>query len=1460
MNNLLGKYLRFMKPAWIGRCALFLLCLANGAGAQSVGLFSVDSIDDLPASLHRDELSQELLHESWFSDGPLAGDALAGGAHVLEGPFSKREPAEEAADELPGIETPPMVTRSRTVGIDFEQLTAARNAVSQQHAANLNLNLFADAEFQAIFERTAPTESGYSLSGRLKDMPLSTVTLVVNGDVVAGWIHTRNAVYAVRTTIDGYVIRQMDMSNFPGCGLDELPDRTTFRKPSLHSKAASERKTDGPRDNGSVVDVLVVYPRFVRKIQGGHPFMRALIDLDFALANEAYRVSGVTQLSINLVAAIEVDYSGPAGALAAERYELVDALDKIIAPNDGFMDEVHGLRDAYAADLVSMHFGDPFDYYGQNAPIRVLGIAEWLSNTGISPVTGLEPTFSTSITGWTFAHELGHNMGLLHERAISDPDNDKRLFPYVHGYVLKNELDAFPLGWSTIMAYGNSGDVPIVRFSNPNQNYPDENGNPLGVPGNVETGTGDGSADAAQALWEGGPADAARALSQTRHTVANHRASAKRCAYSLSQSSATLPADGDQELRIRVEASSPDCAWTARTHDDFLRITSEANGTGDGEVRYRLPANEGWGREVDIWVAGELHTAYQRGARPLTAVCQRAPAARNAISAAVQKTCAAIAPRDLLSVTRLSLDALSPGDLDGLSNLSWLQVRSATPLHLEPNAFDGLPLEILNLNGSRLMALPTGIFDKLSGLRVLNLSGNQLTDLPPDIFDQLTNLASLDLSENRLIELPLGVFERVSNLRSLNLRGNRLADADLMSGVLAGLSSLNELFLNRNQLTRLSPEMFDGLNSLGTLDAGENRLISVQQGAFRGLTNLRRLRLSGNLLSAFHPDAFQTLAQLTYLGLSNNPLRSLESGMFDGLGSLEELYLQGTLLEILPENLFSNALVNLYRLDLRNNRLATIPSSAFLRLSRLEDLLLGQNFLTEIDQNWFTDLGSVGVLDLSGNGLSTLDMGVFSDLIYLTILDLRGNDFRSLQPGIFSGYPMAILHLGDNQLTTLESGAFDGLSELSRLYLQNNRLKMLEPNAFNGLSNVSRLDLSGNPLQTIKQDAFDGLPKLRYLWFSDIPLENLQPGAFGKFSNLEYLFLDNTSLTELEPSVFEGMSKLVRLYLRNNELKSLVPGTFGGLPRLGGLYLEKNQLETLAPGTFDELPELTFLDLRENRLQALAPGALRNLEKLEILLMNKNRLNALPADMFQGKPFLRKIDLLDNPGAPFTLRPELVPLPAMDSASDGAARIALQVTEGTPFPMSVGLSASGGALQVNSAQINAGSVRGTAIPVPRGSTPIIVSLDETAPQIPGPSPCTLELFTRGSVLYCYRGIRTAAGGAPLILHGFLDQSLALGGVVKFDLLSAFPGFIGTYMAQSNDAAVAASIQGNVLTIASNGDGIATLTVTATGRDGSQTTRNFQVTAGQESYRSFLHGWRLPLLRGDMKGRREISDP
>ena len=245
------------------------------------------------------------------------------------------------------------------------QLEAARLDAEGRRPHRLNLNLFADAEFEAEFERSAATASGYTLTGRLAGQPLSTVVLAVNGERVAGTVWSSGGRYAVRPLGGGVAeVRQLDPSSLGRCGvgadfaegpagqptLEAGPSGVRRRPVGVASAKSVPLSEAFPEDDGSVIDLLVVYPSFVRRSVGGHLNMRALIDSDVALTNEMYRASGAVQ-RLNLVGAVELPRRPGEGA---DRV-MPDFLDRLVDGSDGHMDEVHALRNAYAADMVLLH-------------------------------------------------------------------------------------------------------------------------------------------------------------------------------------------------------------------------------------------------------------------------------------------------------------------------------------------------------------------------------------------------------------------------------------------------------------------------------------------------------------------------------------------------------------------------------------------------------------------------------------------------------------------------------------------------------------------------------------------------------------------------------------------------------------------------------------------------------------------------------------------------------------------------------------------------------------------------------------------------------------------------------------------------------------------------------------------------------------------------------------------------
>ena len=238
-----------------------------------------------------------------------------------------------------------------------------------------------------------------------------------------------------------------------------------------------------PAAEQSEIDIAVFYTRAARRSVGSSEGIEAMIGLWVAETNQVYVDSGVNQRLI-LIAVKEVAYAESGGC--------DEVLDHLAGASDGHMDGIHSIRDQLGADLVHLI---PAEVPG------CTGIAQRPGEFGLTELDG---------GALTFAHEVGHNMGLSHDRYVADGSGS---LPYSFGYVNQRALaDGAPerAGWHTIMAYDDQCRNAGVRcehiphFSNPDRTYL---GDPLGVHGE------------ARLAGVAGPANASRTLNITRHSV-----------------------------------------------------------------------------------------------------------------------------------------------------------------------------------------------------------------------------------------------------------------------------------------------------------------------------------------------------------------------------------------------------------------------------------------------------------------------------------------------------------------------------------------------------------------------------------------------------------------------------------------------------------------------------------------------------------------------------------------------------------------------------------------------------------------------------------------------------------------------------------------------------------------------------------------------------------------------------
>ncbi len=849
----------------------------------------------------------------------------------------------------------PDAPRLRMARLDFGSMAAVREAAASGRSAAARLNLFEDAEFDWIVQRAAATAGGYSLSGPLAGVEAGTATLVANGGMVVGSAWTPEAEYRIRTVGRTQIVERVELPRALRCDgpLEAGPAMAEGATPgATPARGVRGTAASAAPDDGSEIDVLVVYTPQARRKAGGHRAMLAEIDHDVAWTNEAYAVSGAAH-RVRLVGAVEVDY---------EEQGQYDDIGHLIRQGDDRMDDVHALRDSHAADVVMLKTTS-----GGLAIMLTSLDASIFSPSAFATIQVGDPT--------TFAHELGHLMGVDHARGDDVDSNGNLPFPYSHGYVLPDIRRDGIYPYSTIME---SAGGTLPRFSNPSQRF---RGVPLGVPGDEPTARLDG------------PADAVRSMDETRRLVANYRRSATRCRYRLSPPPEVPAAGGTYSLRVEADAG---CAWTARAADGFTTVAGDAGGVGDGAVEYRVPANDSWEREVALAVAGGMHVSLQPGARAVKRVCERSTVVREALEAELGAGCADIGAADLAGVVELRLVDASPapGDFDGLTNLGALVLHLGAGTTLEAGTFDGMAGVVeMRLSGSAV-SLQAGAFRGLENLNGLLVhlqarsydNADHLPPLPPGVFREMPRLRRLTYAEDSRATIAPGLFDGLTGLLHLYVGGTL---THLPAGAFRGMPNLRrlrvrQLFQRGGLPLVLEPGVFDGLSNLERLRLWS--LAGVPRGTFEGLSGLTTLWMFNNAFASLEPGAFLGLSSLRYLRVDNDDyyvhnmhrheLPTLPPGLFAGLPGLERLSLVDTGLTELDPHAFDDV-PQLWELDLSRNRLAGLPPGAFDSLPNLSRLYLRDNRLAALPPAAFRNLHRLRELQLHGNRLAALPPGLF---------------------------------------------------------------------------------------------------------------------------------------------------------------------------------------------------------------------------------------------------------------------------------------------------------------------------------------------------------------------------------------------------------------------------------------------------------------------------------------------------
>jgi len=394
--------------------------------------------------------------------------------------------------------------RSGAITVDAARLTELKAG------DRITLDLFADTVVPITIEtKRQSTVDTFHLSGRVDGNPHSSALFVVHKGVAVGKLHIPSVGdFSIHTNAQGdQVVEEIDLAAYPPCGCGQQHAinanlRPSAPQPKPATEAANDALGPGPTCVGGFIDLMVVYTPEAQSQQGGNAQIEARIVLAVDETNFIYANSAIAP-RIRLVYKGEIDYQ--------ETGSFFTELDNITGIEDGFMDDVHTLRNQYAADVVSL-------IISHTQEGTICGLA-WLMQPPAAAfesfafnVNNADCTFST----YVLPHEIGHNQGCAHDRDNSS-GGGAYSFSYGHRFTALDD----GIEYRTVMSYAPGTRIP--HFSNPNINY-------------LGTATGLPEADPLSA-------DNARSINLTAPVVAAFRAGTPPSSYAP-----PIPVDSPLEL------------------------------------------------------------------------------------------------------------------------------------------------------------------------------------------------------------------------------------------------------------------------------------------------------------------------------------------------------------------------------------------------------------------------------------------------------------------------------------------------------------------------------------------------------------------------------------------------------------------------------------------------------------------------------------------------------------------------------------------------------------------------------------------------------------------------------------------------------------------------------------------------------------------------------------------------
>ena len=396
-----------------------------------------------------------------------------------------------------------------------------------------------------------------------------------------------------------------------------------------------------------------------------------------------------------------------------------------------------------------------------------------------------------------------------------------------------------------------------------------------------------------------------------------------------------------------------------------------------------------------------------------------------------------------------------------------------------------------------MTTLPAGIFDGLTALTELDLSFNGLTTLPDGIFDGLTALTTLHLSLNTVDPLPLTVFlEKVAEgqFKAVTPTGApftfvlpvSISNGSITRGRDNPHDSEGSVESDSLTVTRIP-----GITAAVTVNIGDT-LPGLPSG-HSGYELVKSADLPVEVISSSTVVISGAPTFTEGLSATRSVLENTQSGV--DIGD-----------PVSATDTNSNTLT--YTLSGRNAASFDIVSTS------------GQ-LQTDASLNYETKNTYTVIITASDGNLT--------DTITVTInvIDVEEGTFTAVSERTPKVRDAIVAAAG---VSSADDVTAAHLAAITRLYLYSD-VTTLQVGDFDGLTNLIELDLFNNSgLTTLPAGIFDDLTNLTELSLNHNGLTTLPAGIFDDLTNLtEFEMKYNSALTTLPAGIFAGLTNLTRL-------------------------------------------------------------------------------------------------------------------------------------------------------------------------------------------------------------------------------------------------------------------------------------------------------------------------------------------